>query len=149
MCNFYKLRKGPAELRERFGVQRDLDFSGNLGPIDCFPRRAAPVIRRRADGAREMVMLDWGHPYYKREKDGSLTLKKNGEPYAPTPTTNIRHPHYPMFRDYLAPVFRCLVPATRFAEPDPARSWARTRSRSGTPCGQAQIASGSCSICGS
>lgn len=61
-----------------------------------------------------------GHPYFKREEGSNeLALKKNGEPYAPTPTTNIRHPQYPMFRDYLAPEFRCLVPSNRFAEPNP------------------------------
>ena len=101
MCNLERLRSGPAELREFFDVEREFDFTGNLGPVDKYPRRSGPVIRNRKDGQREMVMMEWGHPYYKMEKkeDGSrgLALKKNGEPYAPTPTTNIRHPHYPMF----------------------------------------------------
>ncbi|MEO1280189.1 MAG: SOS response-associated peptidase family protein [Pseudomonadota bacterium] len=119
MCNFEKLRSGPAEIRKLFNVQKKFDFTGNMGPIDKYPRRAGPVIRNRADGEREMVMMEWGHPYYKREKGGSLALKKNGEPYAPTPTTNIRHPHYPMFRDYLTPEHRCLVPSNLFAEPNP------------------------------
>ena len=120
MCNAERLRSGPAEIRKIFGVQRNLDFTGNMGPIDKYPRRSGPVIRNRSDGKREMQMMEWGHPYFKREKGSNkLALKKNGEPYAPTPTTNIRHPHYPMFRDYLAPENRCLVPSYLFAEPNP------------------------------
>ena len=122
MCNLERLRSGPAELRKFFNVEKELDFTGNLQAGDIYPRRSGPVIRNSKDGKREMVMMEWGHPYYKREKtnDGwKLAIKKNGEPYAPTPTTNIRHPHYPMFREYLAPEFRCLVPSNAFAEPNP------------------------------
>ncbi len=122
MCNLQKLKSPPIAIRKHFGVQKQFDFTGNMGPIDNYPRRSGPVIRSRKDGKREMVMMEWGHPYYRREKvDGEwrLALKKNGEPYAPKPTTNIRHPHYPMFRDYLAPAFRRLVPSNRFAEPNP------------------------------
>ncbi len=120
MCNFEKLRSGADEIRRMFNVQSQFDLTGNMGPIDKFPRRAGPVIRRRADGDREMLMMEWGHPYFKRVKGSNeLALKANGEPYAPTPTTNIRHPHYPMFRDYLAPEHRCLVPSNLFAEPNP------------------------------
>ena len=124
MCNLERLRSGPAEIRQHFAVTRELDFTGNMGPVDKYPRRSGPIIRLNEDGKREMRMLEWGHPYHKMEKgeDGKrrLALKKNGEPYAPTPTTNIRHPHYPMFRDYLAPEYRCLVPSNLFAEPNPA-----------------------------
>lgn len=120
MCNHYRLRAGPEELRGTFAVDRDFDLTGNLGDEDRYPRRPAPVVRSRSDGTRELVQLGWGHPYYRREKGtGKLALKKNGEPYAATPTTNIRHPHYPMFRDWLAPQYRCLVPANAFAEPNP------------------------------
>lgn len=123
MCTAEKLKSGPAEIRGLFDIPRTFDHTGNMGPIDKFPRRSGPIIRKRNYDAREMVMAEWGHPYYKQEKgpDGKyqLALKKNGEPYAPTPTTNIRHPHYPMFRDYLTPEFRCLVPSNFFAEPNP------------------------------
>ena len=122
MCNLERLRSGPADIRRFFDIEREFDFTGNLQAGDIYPRRSGPAVRRREDGARELVMMEWGHPHYKREKTAegyTLALKKNGDPYAPTPTTNIRHPHYPMFRDYLAPEFRCLVPSTSFAEPNP------------------------------
>ncbi|MCI5045461.1 MAG: SOS response-associated peptidase [Aquisalinus sp.] len=120
MCNFHKLKSSKQEIREHFDVQLELDLTGNAGDENSFPRRPGLIVRRNAEGSREMIMAEWGHPYYKREKGtGALALKKDGQPYAPTPTGNIRHPHYPMFRDYLAPEYRCLVPSNRFAEPDP------------------------------
>ncbi len=120
MCTNEKLHSGPAEIRRHFDIQSKFDLTGNMGPIDKYPRRPGPIIRRRQDGEREMIMAEWGHPYYKRIKGSNeLALKKNGEPYAPTPTGNIRHPHYPMFRDFLAPEYRCLVPSNLFAEPNP------------------------------
>jgi putative SOS response-associated peptidase YedK len=120
MCNYERLRSGPAEVRLMFNVDREFDATGNMGEVDKFPRRSGPIIRQRKDGKRELLMMEWGHPYLKREKGSNeLALKENGETYAPTPTTNIRHPHYPMFRDYLTPEFRCLVPSNRFSEPNP------------------------------
>ena len=103
-------------------IQPELDFMGNLQPIDKYPRRPGPVIRENAEGQRGAVIMEWGHPYHRMEGKGAarrLALKKNGEPYAPSPTSNIRHPHYPMFREYLTADHRCLIPTNLFAEPNP------------------------------
>ncbi|MEM1398335.1 MAG: SOS response-associated peptidase [Pseudomonadota bacterium] len=114
MCNLERHRVGPAELRQWFAIDPDLDYSGNLEPMDTYPRRSKPIIRQSADGRREMVMMNWGFPYYRPEK------KKDGSDYAPKPTTNIRNPHYPMWRPWTENLpNRCLVPSTAFAEPNP------------------------------
>lgn len=60
MCNFHKLKSGPAEIRDHFDIQREFDFTGNLGPVDNFPRRPGPIIRRRPGGRREIIMAEWG-----------------------------------------------------------------------------------------
>lgn len=122
MCNHYRQKHGPETLRQRFEVPKERDYTGNLPALDHYPRRSAPVVRLSSSGERELAALNWGHPYYRRDrKTGQLELKRNGEPYAPTPTTNIRNPHYPMFRDFRGPEHRCLVPATSFAEPNPRK----------------------------
>ena len=114
MCNFERLRSGPAELRQAFNVAREFDATGNLGPVDKFPRRSGPVIRLRPGGAREMVMMEWGHPHIRKGR------KNDGTPYAATPTTNIRNPHYALWRPWVTdPKYRCLVPSNLFAEPNP------------------------------
>ncbi len=114
MCNAERLRTTPDELRRWFDVQLTFDFTGNLQGGDVFPRQSRPVIRQRPSGQREAVIMEWGFPYIRKE------LKKDGTPYAPKPTTNVRHPHYPMWREWAKdPAHRCLVPSTAFAEPNP------------------------------
>ena len=114
MCTLERFASGPAEARRLFNVGKDFDLTGNLEGGDIYPRRAGPVIRQRPDGAREMVMMYWGFPHLRKER------KKDGTAYAPTPTVNIRNPHYPMWRDWTGdPRYRCLVPSTAFAEPNP------------------------------
>ena len=59
------------------------DQAGNLQPaLDIFPDNPAPVVRKGADGERELVRLRWGMPTPPERMKGN----------ADRGTTNIRHP---------------------------------------------------------
>ena len=101
MCNLYSLTKGQTAIRDLFSVRHDR--TGNL-PLfpSIFPDQAAPVVRRGADGERELVMARWGMP---------------GPPqFGGQPVTNIRNVASPHWRGWLSARNRCVVPATSFCE---------------------------------
>jgi putative SOS response-associated peptidase YedK len=62
----------------------------------------APIVRRGADGDRELVVARWGMP---------------GPPqFGSQPVTNIRNVKSPHWRGWLGPKNRCIVAATSFCE---------------------------------
>ena len=110
MCNLYTMTASVDELRRLFG-----GFEGdttNLPPFDeIYPGKAAPVLRRGADGGLRLETMTWGFP-------GPAAAKSR-------PVTNVRNLDSPAWRSTLGNVERrCIVPATRFcewsAEPDPS-----------------------------
>lgn len=71
-----------------------------------FPGRMAPVVRRAADGERELTRLSWGFVLNQKDR-------------APRRVTNVRDDKAlvsPFWRDSIEQR-RCLVPASSFAEP--------------------------------
>lgn len=79
---------------------------------DCMgrlPSTLAPVILKGADGPRELVRLTWGMP----------TSAERIKEKAYYGTTNIRHPTYRRWQQYVGVENRCLVPLRSFAEPSP------------------------------
>jgi putative SOS response-associated peptidase YedK len=101
MCNLYSLTKGQSAIRDLFAVRHD--HTGNL-PLfpSIFPDQLAPIVRRRADGERELVTARWGMP---------------GPPqFGGQPVTNIRNVTSPHWRGWLGARNRCVVPATSFCE---------------------------------
>lgn len=101
MCNLYSLTKGQSAIRDLFAVRNDR--SGNL-PLfpSIFPDSVAPIVRRGADGERELVTARWGMP---------------GPPqFGGQPVTNIRNVTSPHWRGWLGARNRCVVPATSFCE---------------------------------
>jgi hypothetical protein len=61
MCNLYSITLSQDAMRRLFATSRDL--TGNLPPIPgVFPNSMAPVVRRSADGERELTMMRWGMP---------------------------------------------------------------------------------------
>ncbi|WP_157014914.1 SOS response-associated peptidase [Mesorhizobium xinjiangense] len=109
MCNLYHHRAGP---------QMILDFTramtnraGNLAPGDVYPNTFGPIVRKGEDGKRELVAARWGMP------SPHFALKGKNYDYG---VTNIRNTTSPHWRRWLGVENRCLVPVTRFAEPDPA-----------------------------
>jgi len=109
MCNLYNVTTTREAVRALTGA---MDRSGwNEPSRDVYPGMLAPIVRAGQDGVREMIMATWGMPtppaYIRGRYDPGVT--------------NIRNVKSPHWRRWLAPANRCVVPFTRFAEPDPAR----------------------------
>jgi putative SOS response-associated peptidase YedK len=101
MCNLYSLTKGQSAIRDLFRARNDR--TGNL-PLfpGIFTDQMAPIVRRGADGEREIVMARWGMP---------------GPPqFGGQSITNIRSVSSPHWRRRLGQASRCIVPATSFCE---------------------------------
>jgi len=106
MCNLYSLT------RNREAILRLFRISDNRAPIidpqpAIFPGYTAPVIRKAADGARELVSMSWG-----------FVLLQDGK--APRRVTNVRDDKI-VTSKFWKPSFearRCLVPASSYCEPD-------------------------------
>lgn len=116
MCNEYKANVSNFSIKER--LQIDFDFAANLkDSYHVFPDRAAPVVRNN-DGKIELVEMRWGLP------KPAKYLGPNG---ANPGVTNIRHPNYPHWRQWMGIGNRCVVPATSFCEwtatPPKERKW--------------------------
>ena len=63
MCTNYRLNEsGPTDIRSYFSVEPEHDFTGNLEPLDVFPRREGVVIIRNECGHREAQLMEWGAP---------------------------------------------------------------------------------------
>ena len=126
-----------------------LDLAGNLpAQPEIYPDYRAPIIRQREGGQphnggqqREGgqphngdQQRESGQPHYggqQREGGRELTMARWGMPTPPQylvgkrtdrGVTNIRNTQSPHWRRWLGPENRCLVPFTRFSEPDSRRS---------------------------
>lgn len=110
ICNLYSQTKPQEAMRRLFpGLH---DHAGNLPPLpEIYPDRMAPIIRNGPDGP-ELVMARWGLP-----TPPAYLAGKNSD----RGVTNVRNTASAHWRRWLRPEFRCLVPFTRFAEPDRER----------------------------
>jgi putative SOS response-associated peptidase YedK len=107
MCNLYALTSGQQAIRELAGAMRD--SAGNLPMLPAiYPDMAAPIVRGRADGGRELVMARWGMPSPVFALAGKSVDRG---------VTNVRNTASPHWRRWLAPAHRCLVPFNAFSEP--------------------------------
>lgn len=132
MCNLYNITTNHEALRRiaRF----DSDLTNKLDPVeDIYPDRMAPIIRNNA-GERELALVRWGLPSSSKAlfdaaskradklrakgKDFDFDTLLRMEPDGGT--TNVRNTSSKHWARWLTPEHRCLVPLTRFAEPDPA-----------------------------
>jgi len=83
MCNLYSITKGQAAIRDFTRAMRD--STGNLPSLPgVFPDYAAPVVRNRDDGERELTMMRWGMPSPQfllkgRTVDSGVTNVRNGK----------------------------------------------------------------------
>ena len=103
MCNLYSLTKGQVAIREAFRAM--VDEVGNLPPLPgIFPDQMAPVVVGGSTGEakRRLRMMRWGFP----PPPG----------VGGRPVTNIRNTASGYWRAWMAPQYRCLVPATSFCE---------------------------------
>lgn len=133
MCNLYNIKTNQEALRD---ITRALhDHLGNLEPsLDVYPDYLAPIVRNN-DGKREMVRVRWGLPSSRQAlfiaakrradklrdkgKDVNFDVLLKMEPDGGT--TNVRNTDSKHWTRWLGVENRCVVPFTRFAEPDPSR----------------------------
>lgn len=132
MCNLYNISTTHEMMRQFAGAVDDL--TNRLDPSeDIYPDRPAPIIRNNGDG-REIALVRWGLPSSSKalydaatkradklrskgkdvDFDELLKLEPDGG------TTNVRNTKSRHWTRWLGVEHRCLVPFTRFAEPDPA-----------------------------
>ena len=106
MCNLYSLNKKRDAVARFFRLSHNRAWS--FEPVSAiFPKHIAPVVRRSADGEREIVAMSWG-----------FMLLQNGR--APRPVTNVRDDKI-LKSSFWKSSFeerRCLVPASSFCEPN-------------------------------
>ena len=131
MCNLYNVSTNQDAIR---ALTKALDRLGNMPPsLDVYPDYPAPIVRNN-DGERELVMVRWGMPSSRKalldaatkradklrakgkdvDFDELLKMEPDGG------TTNIRNTSSAHWKRWLGVENRCVVPLTRFAEPDPA-----------------------------
>lgn len=131
MCNLYNVSTNQDAIR---ALTKALDRLGNMPPsLDVYPDYPAPIVRNNA-GERELVMVRWGMPSSKKALFDAATkradkLRAKGKPVdfdellkmePDGGTTNIRNTSSQHWKRWLGVENRCVVPLTRFAEPDPA-----------------------------
>jgi len=105
MCNLYSMTRVPEAVRRMFGVAHNRAAAFEPAPA-IFPGYRAPIVRKAADGERELVVLNWG-----------FVLLQKGR--APRRVTNVRDDKILTSR-FWRPSFeqrRCLVPASSYCEP--------------------------------
>jgi putative SOS response-associated peptidase YedK len=131
MCNLYNVTTNQEAIR---AVTKALDRLGNLEPaLDIYPDLMAPIVRN-IDGMRELTKVRWGMPSSQQAIFQTATKRANKlrakgkqvdfpellrmEP--DSGTTNIRNTASKHWSRWTGVENRCVVPFTRFAEPDPA-----------------------------
>ncbi len=132
MCNAYNVTTNQQAIRSFVSITHDL--IGNMEPsIDVFPDRLAPIVRNNED-RRELAMVRWGMPSSGRALFDATSkradkLRAKGKEFdfnellkmePDGGTTNIRNTSSQHWKRWLGVPNRCVVPLTRFAEPDPA-----------------------------
>jgi putative SOS response-associated peptidase YedK len=133
MCNLYNIKTNQEALRD---ITRALhDHLGNLEPsLDVYPDYLAPIVRNN-DGKREMAQVRWGLPSSRqalflaakrradklRDKGKDVNFDELLKMEPDGGTTNVRNTESKHWTRWLGVENRCVVPFTRFAEPDPAR----------------------------
>jgi putative SOS response-associated peptidase YedK len=132
MCNAYNITTNQQAIRSFVSITHDI--IGNMEPsIDVYPDRTAPIVRNNED-RRELAMVRWGMPSSSKALFDAASkradkLRAKGKEFdfnellkmePDGGTTNIRNTSSQHWKRWLGVQNRCVVPLTRFAEPDPA-----------------------------
>ena len=132
MCNLYNVTTNQEAIRQL--TRAMIDNIGNLEPeLDLYPDQMGPIVRNTPAG-RELAKVRWGLPSSQKAQLDAATkradkLRAKGkevnfeellrmEPDGGT--TNVRNTSSKHWARWLGVENRCVVPFTRFAEPDPA-----------------------------
>lgn len=131
MCNLYNVTTNQQSIRDFINAT---DRLGNMEPsIDIYPDRPAPIVRNTAEG-RELTAARWGMPssqqalfqatskradkLRERGKEVDFAELLKNEPDGGT--TNVRNTSSKHWKRWLGIENRCVVPVSKFAEPNPA-----------------------------
>ncbi|MBX5170368.1 SOS response-associated peptidase [Rhizobium sp. NZLR1b] len=132
MCNLYRVLSNQEAIRAI--TRAMIDSAGNMEPLqEIWPDRMAPIVRNTPAG-RELANVRWGLPSSSKAlldaaAKRAVGLRKKGKPVdfdellkmePDGGTTNVRNVRSKHWMRWLGVENRCVVPFTRFAEPDPA-----------------------------
>ncbi|MFB2562412.1 SOS response-associated peptidase [Rhizobium sp. IMFF44] len=132
MCNLYNVTTNQEAIRHF--TRAMIDSIGNLEPeLDIYPDQMAPIVRNTPTG-RELVKVRWGLPssadaIFENAKKRADKLRAKGKEVnfdellrmePDRGTTNVRNVNSKHWKRWFGVENRCVVPFTRFAEPDPA-----------------------------
>lgn len=132
MCNLYNVTTNQEAIRALANAMRDI--FGNMEPsMTVHPDYSAPVVRNNM-GIRELVAVRWGLPTSQfalmqaaKTRAAKIQAKGRDVDFAELVkmepdrgTTNVRKTDSKHWIRWLGVDNRCVVPVTRFAEPDPA-----------------------------
>lgn len=132
MCNLYNITTNQLAILQ--ATRAMIDALGNLEPsLDIYPDYKAPIVRNTPDG-REAAMVRWGLPTSRQVLFQAATkradkLRAKGKDVdfieiirmePDSGVTNVRNTSSKHWTRWLGIENRCVVPFTRFAEPDPA-----------------------------
>ncbi len=132
MCNLYNITTNQIAILQ--ATRAMIDSLGNLEPsLDIYPDYKAPIVRNTPAG-REAAMVRWGLPTSRQalfqsatRRAEKLRAKGNDVDFVElirmepdSGVTNVRNTSSKHWTRWLGIENRCVVPFTRFAEPDPA-----------------------------
>ncbi len=132
MCNLYNVTTNQEAIRHF--TRAMIDSIGNLEPeLDIYPDKMGPIVRNTPAG-RELAKVRWGLPssadaIFENAKKRADKLRAKGKEFdfnellrlePDGGTTNVRNINSKHWKRWFGVENRCVVPFTRFAEPDPA-----------------------------
>ncbi|WP_245441630.1 SOS response-associated peptidase family protein [Rhizobium vallis] len=132
VCNLYRMLSNQDAIRSI--TRAMIDSTGNMEPITEFwPDYRAPIVRNTPSG-RELAYVRWGLPSSSQAIFQAATKRADGLRKKNKPvdfqellkmepdggTTNVRNVESKHWKRWHGVEFRCVVPFTSFAEPDPA-----------------------------
>lgn len=107
MCNLFTVHADAAEVAKHFGVESPREVAVPTETV----RGSAGLVVRQHGGRRTLQSLDWGFPRHTRE------MRERGDP--PGRVNLVADLTNPMWSGLVQDArYRCLIPLTRFAEPD-------------------------------
>ena len=135
MCNLYRLNPRDWTINFVREAQSFANLVNMMDSYEVYPDREGLILRNTAAGRPQLAHVRWGLPSSKKAlmdaaskradklrakgKDVDFNELLKMEPDGGT--TNVRRTDSAHWRPWLGVENRCLVPFTRFAEPDPLR----------------------------
>ncbi|CAN7155613.1 SOS response-associated peptidase family protein [Rhizobium sp. LjRoot254] len=135
MCNLYRLDARDWTIKFVQDAQSFDNLVNMMDSYEVYPYREGLILRNTASGRRQLAHVRWGLPssqnaLFENAKKRADKLRTKGKEFdfndllrmePDGGTTNVRRTDSKHWKRWLGIENRCLVPFTRFAEPDPVR----------------------------